>query len=434
MEGMKKVLTIVVQCAACASNRPGEFQLTAVMPAKSCAMLIGVKGQNIKDLVKTSGAHVHVTGEALGFTTGSGPGGDKLVTVKGNYAGLENAILRLVECVLEFQDQPWFPDWVVRTNADRYEPPEEGDEKGSRAPKAAPAAKASSPADDSGIPTGNADMMPEMAAMANMCNMMMPMQCMQLMGMMPFFGMPGMCMPMMGLAACGMPGMLSTDSEGSPGGGATAGRDGVPAGMRGMGCAGSAAGVGSAGGVGCLGAGGASGASRMRGAGGVRGLGAGSSGSGPPLGARLAAMASGSGAAGKRAKPLVYNNVPAGIIARQAKGLLNAGKLSSGHQGFRSSLPAAHEKSMERLVQENAAKEQTASARESPAELVPTVWEIGGSAQEPEPVSSDNPPDFDEELLTEEEMARKIAEQRDEIERLRKGLSSKTQLPGHRWY
>uniref|UniRef100_A0A7S4VGV0 K Homology domain-containing protein n=1 Tax=Alexandrium monilatum TaxID=311494 RepID=A0A7S4VGV0_9DINO len=253
MEGMRKVLTIVVQCGECASNRPGEFQLTTIMPAKSCAMLIGVKGHNIKDLVKTSGAHVHVEGEAVGFTTGTGPGGDKVVHIKGSYVGLESAITRLVECVLEFQDQPWFPDWVVRSNAERMED-DDGKARSARMAKLSLAGRAGSSSGDMGC-----DEMADMAAMASMCSMMMPMQCMQMMAMnsmMPFLS---MCMPFMGVGMGagdgGLP-MLADASDAGSGPGARGG--GMEGGMGGMGCMpgmGGMAGMSGMGGMGGMGAG-----------------------------------------------------------------------------------------------------------------------------------------------------------------------------------
>eukprot|EP00419_Tripos_fusus_P070231 CAMPEP_0172905480 /NCGR_PEP_ID=MMETSP1075-20121228/174740_1 /TAXON_ID=2916 /ORGANISM="Ceratium fusus, Strain PA161109" /LENGTH=614 /DNA_ID=CAMNT_0013762719 /DNA_START=46 /DNA_END=1887 /DNA_ORIENTATION=+ len=251
-EGMQKVLQILAQCGAHSPGRPGEFLFTAIMPAKSCAMLIGVKGANIKDLIKTSGAHVHVEGEALGFSGGTGPGGDKLVQVKGSFGGLQNVVGRLVDCVVEFLDQPWYPDWVCRTNAERCEQPADDDEKGAKANKgnrtnasggttAADATSAAMAASFCGMPdtTAMAGMcgmaanpaaamaanmcgMAGPAAMANMCGMMMPMQFMQMMGM---GGIP--CMPLMGVGnMSGMPcmpavvaGMGGIHNGGSPAGG-----------------------------------------------------------------------------------------------------------------------------------------------------------------------------------------------------------------------
>jgi len=251
-EGMQKVLQILAQCGAHSPSRPGEFLFTAIMPAKSCAMLIGVKGANIKDLIKTSGAHVYVEGEALGFSGGTGPGGDKLVQVKGSFVGLQNVVGRLVDCVVEFLDQPWYPDWVCRTNAERSELPADDDDKGAKATKgnranaaggtmAADATAAAMAANFCGMPdtTAMASMcgmaanpaaamaanmcgMAGPAAMANMCGMMMPMQFMQMMGMggipcMPLIGVGGMsgmpCMPAMAAGMGGMP------SGGSPSGG-----------------------------------------------------------------------------------------------------------------------------------------------------------------------------------------------------------------------
>lgn len=118
--GMLRILSIVSQCRACISNT-GELRLTVVMPAKSISMLIGVRGTNIHMLQKSSGAHVHVEGEALGFSRGRGPSFDKLVHSTGTQQAQENVIARLIECVEEFMDQPWFPKWASRTNIERVE-------------------------------------------------------------------------------------------------------------------------------------------------------------------------------------------------------------------------------------------------------------------------------------------------------------------------
>jgi len=430
IEGMKKVLSIVAQCGGCASNRAGEFFFTAVMPAKSCAMLIGVKGQNIKDLVKTSGAHVHVEGEALGFSTGGGPGGDKLVQVKGSYSGLESAVIRLVECVLEFQDQPWFPDWVVRTNAERCETPsEDGEDKGGKGvktPKAAALGKASVPANDAGTPPSAVGDVADMAAIAaSMCGMMMPMQCMQLMGVgsmpcMPLVGMGGMpCLPFMGMAP--MIGMGDDPDTGN------ADLNGPTSGdLNGRGSEANASGL-CANGLGTGGVAGVQGLQRVDSSTGAMGC------AGKPNrlsvgGANTVARADvpgpirtagHAGAVSRALKKTDLNNIPAGIIARQVKGTLNVGKSSVSRGVPRSTLPAAH------VLPKNNHLNLVAKGTGR------SVLDPLGSESE-NAICTMSPAAFaDDDLLSEEEMALKIAQQRAEIERLRTGLSHKTQLQGH---
>lgn len=118
--GMLRILSITSQCGPGAS-KPGSLRLTVIMPLKSISMLIGVKGANIHALMKTSGAHVQVEGEAFGFSRGKSPSYDRLVHATGSQRTLETATNRLVECVQEFVDHPWFPKWAARTNADRCE-------------------------------------------------------------------------------------------------------------------------------------------------------------------------------------------------------------------------------------------------------------------------------------------------------------------------
>jgi len=428
VEGMKKVLSIVAQCGGCASNRTGEYLFTAVMPAKSCAMLIGVKGQNIKDLVKTSGAHVHVEGEALGFSTGSGPGGDKLVQVKGPYQGMEFAVMRLIECVLEFQDQPWFPDWVVRTNTERLEMIAEENQGGKNSKlakanlvgKAGLQAEAGFAAGDGGSlgNVGGMAEMADMAAMANMCGMMMPCMPFMMGGMpcMPFMGM----MPLMGMGMPGMAGESGVDDAGAlafEGGAAGGSADMMGAlgsmasnGTMGMGlgsaaCAGGMGGMGAMGGMGGMGGmgvmGGMGGMSGMRGMGNpgrTGGLGMGGNGGLP-------------GAFRGGRKPGL-NNIPAGIIARQVKGTLNVGRMPNRTPDVKSSIPAAH--ALPKIM-----------ARGKGA---PLLRDSGSADLVTDPVGSTE--EDPENGLTEEEMALRIAQQNREIQRLRTGLTHKTQPPG----
>eukprot|EP00747_Dinoflagellata_sp_TGD_P111794 gnl/TRDRNA2_/TRDRNA2_171305_c1_seq7.p1 gnl/TRDRNA2_/TRDRNA2_171305_c1~~gnl/TRDRNA2_/TRDRNA2_171305_c1_seq7.p1 ORF type:complete len:300 (-),score=52.44 gnl/TRDRNA2_/TRDRNA2_171305_c1_seq7:358-1197(-) len=117
MLGLKRVLSVVSECSECLTEHEGEYLVTVVMPSKSVSALIGVRGANVQVLQKNTGVHIHVDGEALGF----GPGGDRAVKINGTTAALEIAMVRIIECVAEFKDQPWFVKWAERSNPERQD-------------------------------------------------------------------------------------------------------------------------------------------------------------------------------------------------------------------------------------------------------------------------------------------------------------------------
>jgi len=115
LDAIRHVLTQLPECGECAADDGDGHKITAVLPSKSVSAVIGEAGSNVQALQRSTGARVRVERSSLG----SGPGGDRTVDVCGAAPAIEAALGRVLECVQEFVDHPWFPAWAQRTNQER---------------------------------------------------------------------------------------------------------------------------------------------------------------------------------------------------------------------------------------------------------------------------------------------------------------------------
>lgn len=97
-----------------------DVSLRFIAPKKMSSKIIGRGGENVKALFRSTRVKAFIDVESFG---GNGVGADQLVTMFGPIEGMPEAVCIMLEHMQELTDQPWYADWVVRTNQDRIPPP-----------------------------------------------------------------------------------------------------------------------------------------------------------------------------------------------------------------------------------------------------------------------------------------------------------------------
>jgi len=94
---------------------PSEGRLKTVVPIKAAAGIIGRGGENIKQMRKLTGLHIHLDKSEI--PPGGGDLAEQLVALSGSLAGIQAALPLLAEQVALYTSEPWFTAWSASSNA-----------------------------------------------------------------------------------------------------------------------------------------------------------------------------------------------------------------------------------------------------------------------------------------------------------------------------